>query len=257
VERLVVQAQRLLEQRGFGERRALLQFDQVCVGQRDAVYRLREALFDPAEARALLEQALEEHLDELLERPLPELADESDWDLKGLKNALREQLGVDAPLLKWVHREQLERDALAARLREAGGLRLLERLGADAARAHHAVFDALDELWADHLSELEELRSGAGLHGSAGQNPAHVFASEARNRFEAFGRGVRRLALEWTMRPSAGVAQAETEAQRARRLEREARRAVEQALLARWVRRTEPCPCGSGRRFKHCHGRLS
>jgi preprotein translocase subunit SecA len=256
VKRLVDQAQRTLEQRGFGERRELLQFDRVCAEQREAVYRLREAFFQAAEWQAFLDQALAERVTALFEQYAPEGTDEASWELKTLKTALAGELGVKAPLVRWVHRDELERATVAAHTLAAARERLAELLESDPERARLAVFDALDELWSDHLSELEELRSGMGLQGHAGQNPMSVFANQAHQRFEAFGRAARQLALQWTMRPDADGSPVQFAQQQQRRGDREARRRVEEALQARWVLRTEPCPCGSGKRFKACHGRL-
>ncbi len=258
VGKFVEQAQRALEEHGFGARKQLLQFDHICAQQREAVYGLRESLFESESVRELLRVAVTERVEDLIAQYVPDVMDESGWDLKGLKTALK-RMGVDAPVLRWMTQGDYEHDerteVLETRLTELLQARLDAVLQAGTEVAATAVFDALDENWSGHLSELEELRASMDLQGKAGQNPMFVFAREARNRFESFGQGVRAWALQVVL--AGDASELESDTQRRRRLERQARQTVNAALTERWVTRNEPCPCGSGKRFKHCHGRLA
>ncbi|MNR71613.1 preprotein translocase subunit SecA [compost metagenome] len=253
VSRLVTASQRKFEGQGFDARRQLMKFDSVLAGQRSAVYALRDQLLQgggPQYLQAVIAGAAEAwaqtHLDPALQ---PE-----QWDAAALKRQLLADLGVDVPLVGWIHKEELERDAVVTRLQDAvkaqyAGCKIPEE------QRTPLVLEILTELWTEHLSALEELRKSVSLKGNTGFNPVFQFHKDAFALFVTFEA---QLASEVARNLLAEALRRERE-ERARQvsLERAAFARVAAELEKRPVGRNEPCPCGSGVRFKLCHGKLA
>ena len=276
--RSIRRAQKRVEERNFEIRKRLLEYDEIMARQREAVYALRERFLLPGDGEAPDDGALREHLREmasefgelLLERYAPGPSPEG-WDLPGLGRELA-QVGVEAGELP------SRREALAQAVDE-GLLRALEaqweRLSPHFPFVVRLVLlKTIDENWRQHLLELDELREGIGLRAYGGTDPLIEFKREAHRMFQDMIVRAEEEALRFLLNPRltvraepaparAPVASATTTAApspaRSSTTASPARAARSSTATAstapRPVGRNDPCPCGSGKKYKHCHGR--
>lgn len=253
VAAMVTTAQQKVEGQGFDSRRNLMKYDRVLSDQRRAVYGLREHLLDGAaldHCRGVVATAIEAWAKRWLDGSmLPE-----QWDIGGAKKDLADQFGLSLPLVGWVHKDELEREEILERILEAAHTHF-DSLNLEEAACRAVVFDVLNELWTEHLTVLEELQHNVGLKQNTGLNALYQYGRDAFALFQAFEQG---LCVEITSRLLNTARQAEVAAREAVESARQAgdaKVAIESEL--RWVRRNDPCPCGSGKRFRECHGKLA
>lgn len=253
VDRFVARAQAQAELRSLSARKEVLKFDKTISEQREAVFALRHSLLDSVEtarefARERVEIALEAQF-----APLRAL-DVTQWDLTDVRAQL-DELGLKMPLLTWVHgKEPMDSDDIVNAMVRFGGEHvegILPKFEGPELQAMLAL--ELRRAWVEQLSALEELSRNVIWSAQLGRNPGFVFSERAGELFEGF---VHDYAAAVT-RKLLGQESAEEETRAAEASsEVAARLALERALFERPVRRNEPCPCGSGRRFKACHGQL-
>jgi preprotein translocase subunit SecA len=257
LDKVVSMAQKRMEEQGFQARRDLLKYDRVLAAQRLAFYGVRNELLEQehealvAQAEDLAATAADKVTEEWLDTEwLPD-----DFDVVGFKNALSQTFAVTAPVISWVHQEDLEpreirvkaRELVAAKAREWATNQEVEALRA-------TLLQELDQQWVRHLTELAELQVAIGLRVVAQQNPGYAFAQDAKRLFEALRPAWAFEAVQ-LLKSRANFTLASsgnTEAV----LELTPTQRVQLTMLQRFVTRNEACPCGSGHRFKACHGRL-
>lgn len=252
VSALVTSAQQRYEGQGFDARRELMKYDAAMSAQRNAVYSLRNDLIAggaKAHCRGAVQSAVETFAEQWMDaNMLPE-----QWDVAALKGELMSTFGINAPVLSWVHKEALTRDEAVDKLKELAD-KQFESLeyGEDACR--QVVFNLLDEMWAEHLTALDEVRQAVSLKASTGLNPLFQFSKDAYELFKSFEKGLSyelgAFLLNVKKQQDAQAVKAEKE----QALQGNAKVSIEQEK--RWVRRNDPCPCGSGKRYKDCHGTL-
>lgn len=255
VASLVTMAQRQFEGQGFDARRQLMKYDSVLANQRRAVYEMRNSLVAGA-VDDYCEAAIREAMTAWIDLRLPPDQFPQEWDLAAAKKELSEQFSLQVNLVGWVHKDDLGRDEIAARLVEAAAERFRALCAAtpDARRRAEVVFDVLSDLWTEHLMALEELRLAVPLKARNGLNPVYQYHKDAFALFNAFKATVE---AEVAQQLLSETRQQERD-ERTARIDDERRAAarVAVALETRWVYRNELCPCGSGLRFKACHGKL-
>jgi len=223
------------------------------------------------------EQVIEDLVDEFM--PPKSYADQ--WDTEGLYAAVIEQLGLDVPVIDWCDEEGVDDDQVRERLTEASDKLMsekLEQFGAENMRTieKQLLLQAIDTKWREHLLTLEHLRSVVGFRGYAQRDPLNEYKNEAFQLFEILLDSLREdvtqklaqirpMTEEERSQMLAEVAQQQMAAQ-APELEQEEPAPTENPATgfvesdrSTWGNpgRNDPCPCGSGRKFKHCHGRLS
>lgn len=266
IDKIVRRAQRRIESAHFGARQQLFATDAVLSQQRAAVYELRNALLEGDIEVGYVESLIAASASRLVDAYIHAQTPADQWETLTLKASLKEAYGVDLPLLRWVSVEQLSANEIKDRVVEA----VIERYRSHRAEASPesltdreriALLSALDRAWRQQLTELDALREGIYLRAYAQQNPVYVFAREARAAFHTFERVYEDAAVGylWKLMGAEGgltaidtelVAPCVTEAV-------SPRTPTTPALTARPpIRRLAPCPCGSGLRYKHCHGRL-
>ena len=257
VARLITTAQKSVEMQGFSARKSLLTFDQTIADQRNAVYSLRTQLLNHG-ALDYLRQASLDAVTHWTEKMLPRDSFPEMWDVASLKADALDQLGLELPLLRWVNVEELDRDDIVGKIQElaTAAVEKAELQSDEDARA--LIFEVLDDAWTHHLTALAELQSNALLKGSAQQNAALKFPKEAFDLFLDFQVGLERALARLTLEDKALKQRQEMQAalKQAKEAERQATALVSAVLQSRWVSRNEPCPCGSGKHYKHCHGAL-
>jgi len=287
VTRSIESAQRKVEARNFDIRKQLLEYDDVANDQRKEIYSLRNTILDSQDVSATIADLRAGVLRDMLLQYIPEDSIEEQWDIAGLERALKAELLLELPLSRWLDEEpELQPEALLERIvaRAEEAYRAKVPAGAEASfhqYERYMVLQILDAHWREHLAALDHLRQGIHLRGYAQKNPKQEYKREA---FELFGAMVEAVKLEVTKTLTAieirtqndvpkpddqshveNVRQVHPSSTEAAQTEPEynGEVAVAEAPKQRPVRvgqkvgRNDPCPCGSGKKYKQCHGKLT
>jgi preprotein translocase subunit SecA len=297
VTRSIESAQRKVEAHNFDIRKQLLEYDNVANDQRKTVYELRNQILDEANATDMVRSLREGVVTDLFRAHVPPESVEEQWDLEGLQTALAAELGVQVDIkgLLEAAPDMDEEKLLASMIAAADKAYTVKMADTPEELRQQAerwiLLQTLDTHWREHLSALDHLRQGIHLRGYAQKNPKQEYKREAFELFSHFLDTVKlevsRMLMSIRIRSPEEVAAAEAEARRqeqealaraqfqhasyssvaAAAAESEAE-AGDVAVAERpkaqpfqraigKVGRNEPCPCGSGKKYKHCHGRLS
>ncbi len=283
VSRSIEKAQKQVEARNFEIRKHLLEYDDVMNKQREAVYRLRRRILEGLEGRNYITRVIDEIVESLLEEHCPAEADPADWDRPGLERAFTRyfgfflsELGID-----W---ETVNRPELEEILSEAAQKRYQQRVDAFGDESfseleRFVLLETVDRQWKDHLLALDHLREGIGLRAYGQRDPLVEYKRESYELFEQMWERIEDHVvmtlfraqpveeMEHRRRPMRTVLQhpavQELAASRAQQ-EQVANTPVGQGARPVTVRRTtpkvgrnDPCPCGSGKKYKHCCGRAA
>ena len=281
VTRAIENAQRKVEGRNFDIRKQLLEYDDVANDQRKVTYRQRRELMDSADVSDTVTAMRQDLLARTIDAYIPRESLEEQWDIAALEEALHEAFGGDWPIRQWLdadhslHEETL-RERIAATLAERDRER--ERLiGTDTLRQIEkaVMLQTLDTHWKDHLAAMDYLRQGIHLRGYAQKNPKQEYKREAFEMFSAMLESIKaevvgtlaKLQIQ-ASEQAAELAQAQAPAphfefrhEEFRGLDTPDAEPVDDESAAPFVRdgrkvgRNEPCPCGSGKKYKHCHGK--
>ncbi|MEQ5801760.1 preprotein translocase subunit SecA [Halomonas sp. H10-9-1] len=290
VSNAVERAQKKVESRNFDIRKQLLEYDDVANDQRRVIYEQRNEVLAAEEVSAAVAGIREEVMDLAISDYVPPQSLPEQWDLAGLQEYLRSEFNLDAPVVQWseederFHEEQL-RERLQALHREAYEAKV-EQAGAELMRRFEkqVMLQVLDTRWKEHLQSMDHLRRGIHLRGYAQKNPKQEYKREAFELFQSLLANIKadvtRILSHVQVRRPEEVE--ELERQRREALAREKATAASrhdapaavgdedpEASVApgadgRPVRRegpkvgrNDPCPCGSGKKYKQCCGKLS
>ena len=284
VTKQIANAQRKVEAHNFDIRKNLLDFDDVNNDQRKVIYGQRNELLEAASIQDNVEGIRHDVVSDLVERFVPTDSVDDQWDLPGLEAELAAELGVQMALVQ-LHKDESELDAeqIRKRVLDTVGATFAAKeaqVGNDTMRMleKHVMLNVLDQNWKEHLARMDYLRQGIHLRGYAQKQPKQEYKKEAFELFSELLEKVKRevvsLLARVRIRTEEEVAQAE--AQERARAEAIARQmqfqhagmgglgADEEAADVEQLQqafatagRNDPCPCGSGKRFKHCHGQLA
>jgi preprotein translocase subunit SecA len=284
VARAIENAQRKVEGRNFDLRKQLLEFDDVANDQRKVIYQQRNELMEADDISDSVHHIRREVVNALIENFVPSGSLEEQWDPAGLGEALEAEFGLHAPVAAWLEQEAgLDEEALRERIIMAMEQEHAGRaaaIGEDVMRhlEKAVMLQVLDRQWKDHLAAMDYLRQGIGLRGYAQKNPKEEYKREAFQLFAAMLDQIKAEVVQTLahiqVRSDADIEA--YEAQQARAAESmqflhpdlqapvsDEGDAGEAAAVARplvreqpKVGRNQPCPCGSGKKYKHCHGRL-
>ncbi|HWT55129.1 MAG TPA: preprotein translocase subunit SecA [Rhodocyclaceae bacterium] len=287
VNRSLETAQRKVEQRNFDIRKQLLEYDDVSNDQRKVIYEQRNELLESTDISETVTAMRAGVIEELFRIYVPVDSMEEQWDLPGFENALAAEYQTPAPVAAWFAEDaSLTDEDLLARSIEAADQIYRDKISQVGEEAWHGfersiMLQSLDTHWREHLSALDQLRQGIHLRGYAQKNPKQEYKREAFELFEGLLNTVRvdvtrilmavqiqsaeqieeveQPALENVQYQHAEFDEApgeEAEALEASQAPQAALRQPVQNALPK-VGRNDPCPCGSGKKFKHCHGALS
>ncbi|MEM8792971.1 MAG: preprotein translocase subunit SecA [Pseudomonadota bacterium] len=291
VNKAIEKAQKKVEERNFDIRKNILKYDDVMNDQRKTIFEQRREIMEAEDLSETIEDMRHEVIDEIVSAHMPERAYADQWDVEGLEEDVRKYLGHEFPIQDWAAEEGVDdgiiRDRLTDQTDELQGDKA-EKIGPENMRGleKSVLLQILDHHWREHLIQLEHLRSVIGFRGYAQRDPLNEYKTEAFTLFEALLANLRRdvtgqmgairpLTPEQVEERQRMIA--EMQAEMARKQEEAAEKAArmataEMALMsdapgaepdpenpATWgkVGRNEPCPCGSGKKFKHCHGRVT
>ncbi|AUI85294.1 preprotein translocase subunit SecA [Vibrio azureus] len=285
LSRSIEKAQRKVEGRNFDIRKQLLEYDDVANDQRKVVYELRDELMGTDDISDMIEHNREDVISAVIDEYIPPQSLEDMWDTEGLQERLKADFDLDAPIKQWLEADdKLYEEALREKI---------FNLAVDAYKAKEDIVGAqvlrnfeksvmlqtLDTLWKEHLSAMDHLRQGIHLRGYAQKNPKQEYKRESFELFEELLEALKSDVI--TVLSRVRVQQQEEvermEEQRRAQAEEAARHAHAQHADAqnqlasdeaeqgtnqpvvrdeRKVGRNEPCPCGSGKKYKQCHGKI-
>ncbi len=287
INKALEKAQTKVEARNFDIRKNLLKFDDVMNDQRKVVFEQRLELMDGDNLGETVAEMREDVIDDLVSKHIPENAYAEQWDTAGLKEAVARHLNLDLPVQEWAAEEGIDEEGIRARLTEAADKAAAdraERFGPEvmAYVEKSVLLQTLDHLWREHLVNLDHLRSVIGFRGYAQRDPLNEYKSEAFELFQAMLGNLRQAVTAQLMRVelvreaadapppqapeahghhldastgedefSSGAVTATLE--HSRTVSPEEREPDDPATWGK-VGRNELCPCGSGKKFKHCHG---
>ena len=296
VNRALEKAQGKVEARNFDIRKNLLKYDDVMNDQRKAIFSQRREIMESQDIAEVVEDMRRQVVEDLVAEHVPARAYADQWDMEGLTARVAETFGLDLPLKAWAEEEGVDDSDIRERLNaEADRLMAAKtgRYGAETMRSieKQVLLQTIDRNWREHLVTLDHLRSVVGFRGYAQRDPLNEYKSEAFQLFEAL---LNKLRIEVTRmlahvqvmtqaEQQAMIAELQARAQEAQPAPparqsaplqsppvpepaREPGFAGASALASRvdparpetWALsgRNDACPCGSGRKYKHCHGRL-
>jgi preprotein translocase subunit SecA len=292
VTRSIESAQRKVEARNFDIRKQLLEYDDVSNDQRRTLYALRNEVLESSDVSSRITDLRSGVLNDMFRMYVPDESVEEQWDIAGLEAALKAEFNLELPLRRWLEAEpDLQDETLLARIIEKAQAAYDAKLPAGAETSfrqyeRYVMLQILDAHWREHLAALDHLRQGIHLRGYAQKNPKQEYKREA---FELFGAMIEAVKLEViktltaveirtqddikpddqshveNIRPqhpsTGGMEEAEPEyagngdvaiAEAATK-----KKAQPTVRHTQKVGRNDPCPCGSGKKYKHCHGKLT
>ncbi|MCL4133830.1 UNVERIFIED_CONTAM: hypothetical protein GTU68_016035 [Idotea baltica] len=272
VNKSLERAQAKVEGRNFDIRKQLLKFDDVMNEQRKVIFGQRRDIMESQDLQEITEDMRHQVIDDLIDQYMPRNTYADQWDTQGFYAAVIEQLGIDVPVIAWCEEDGTDDDVIRERLIEATDKHMAgksEKFGPDNMRniEKHFLLQTIDAKWREHLLTLEHLRSVVGFRGYAQRDPLNEYKNESFQLFEGM---LDSLRSDVTQRLSRIEPASEEEQQRMIQQmlaqQQAAAEAAEGALAGfdendptTWGNpgRNDLCPCGSGKKFKHCHGRLT
>ncbi|MFC3629062.1 preprotein translocase subunit SecA [Paracoccus angustae] len=288
VNKSLERAQAKVEGRNFDIRKQLLKFDDVMNDQRKAIFSQRREIMDSTEVGEITADMRHQVIDDLIDEHMPPKSYPEQWDLEGLKTAVRERLNMNLPIADWAAEEGVDQDAMRERIEQATDTYQADKAAAFGAEnmrqiEKQVLLQMIDQKWRDHLLTLEHLRSVVGFRGYAQRDPLSEYKTEAFQLFETMLDGLR---FDVTQRLAQIRPLTEAEREEMLRQMAEQQKAAQEHLTmehgadrqsdddaskpqplvagfdegnpATWgsPSRNDPCPCGSGKKFKHCHGAI-
>ena len=289
VSNAIEKAQRKVEGRNFDIRKQLLEYDDVANDQRRLIYQQRNELLGSTDVSATIEQIRVDVVNGIIDGFMPPESIEEQWNISGLEQQLKTEFGLQLPVQQWLDTEPgLEEQAVRKRIVDAAAEDYGQRvapLGDDARKLErHIMLQVLDTLWKDHLATMDALRQGIHLRSYAGRDPKQEYKSEA---FKLFGQLLENVKYEVIHFLARVQVRSEEEIEALERQRREAQEREQQrarythaaapglaadeptqeqpaqtVAAEPFVRdtpkigRNAPCPCGSGKKYKHCHGQI-
>ncbi|WP_288903911.1 preprotein translocase subunit SecA [uncultured Sneathiella sp.] len=278
INKALEKAQQKVEARNYEIRKNLLKFDDVMNDQRKVIYEQRIELMDTQDVSETISTMRDEVIDDLVDTHIPPKAYPEQWDVEGLKLAVARTLALELPIAEWAAEEGIADEEIRERLKDAAKRRMAEkavRYGSEIMRMveKSILLQILDQAWKDHLLQLDQLRQGVSLRAYAQKDPLNEYKSEAFNMFELMLNQLRETVTTYLSH-----VQLQNPAEQLQRQEPDeseitathidpvtGENEFETAELntdgtnaENWgkVRRNAPCPCGSGKKFKQCHGRV-
>jgi preprotein translocase subunit SecA len=285
VNKSLERAQAKVEGRNFDMRKQLLKFDDVMNDQRKVIFSQRREIMEAEDVEEIATDMRQQVIDDLVDSYMPPKSYADQWNTDGLVAELRDKLALDPPMADWVAEEGVDQEVVRERLYEGSEALMAEKtvaFGPEMMRQIEKQFllQTIDGKWREHLVTLEHLRSVVGFRGYAQRDPLSEYKTEAFALFENLLEGLRTDVTQKLarVRPLTEEEQRAMISQMARQpdapeqvLEAAAAQgdtvaatrtplvaSFDETDLATWGNpgRNDACPCGSGEKFKHCHGRL-
>jgi preprotein translocase subunit SecA len=282
----IATAQKRVEQRNYEIRKNLLKYDDVVNDQRKAVFEQRQEFMEAEDLSTIIAEMRSDTIEDFVTRHLPPKAYAEQWDLEGLDAHVREYLGFELPIREWAAEDGIANEEMQDRILAAADARAAEREAATSPEQMRRIeksflLQMVDLQWREHLMHLDHLRNVIGLRGYGQRDPLNEYKTEAFTLFEKLLVDLRQNVTRWLMTiefqfaepepaPSfGGFTEVHVDPLTGENaalagilpdgLSPEQRQALPiSALTVGWedTGRNAQCPCGSGKKFKHCHGVL-
>ncbi|KEO54521.1 preprotein translocase subunit SecA [Thioclava pacifica] len=284
VNKSLERAQAKVEGRNFDIRKQLLKFDDVMNDQRKAVFSQRREIMESEEVGEITRDMRVQVIEDLVDRYMPPKSYADQWDVEGMHQAVMDQLSLDAPIAQWAEEEGVDQDVVIERLEEATDTMIAEKTEAFGPETMQLIekqvlLQIIDAKWREHLVTLDQLRQTIGFRGYAQRDPLSEFKTESFQLFEIMLDSLRADVTQQLARirpltteeqeqmqaqmqpqaaPQADTGDAATAPQAEAEVVAEALPGFDESDPSTWgdPARNDPCPCGSGKKFKHCHGQL-
>lgn len=271
VNKALEKAQQKVEARNFDIRKQLLKFDDVMNDQRKVIFEQRKEMMRSDDVHDTVLDMRHDVIEELVERTMPGNAMADQWDIDFLKEECWRIFGLDLDIHGWLKEEGVANEEIHHRITDAVDRKMAEKAanyGPEIMRMaeRSLVLQLLDNAWKDHLLQLDHLRQGIGLRAYAQRDPLNEYKQESFNLFEAMLHGLRssvtqvlsHVELQVGTPPQEPEAPKEAQAPTGAAALEAQENAVDPNNPDTWgkVSRNAACPCGSGKKFKHCHGRV-
>jgi preprotein translocase subunit SecA len=276
INKAVEKAQGKVEARNFDTRKNILKYDDVMNDQRKVVFEQRREFMRQASIRETINEMRSQVVDDAVRHHIPEDAYPEQWDVVGLKDEVLKTLNLDLPVDAWAKEDGIADEEMRERLLKAADDDYAARIARNGDEVmtyveKQVLLQMLDHLWREHLVTLDHLRQVVGWRGLAQRDPLNEYKSEAFQLFDGLIDKLREQVTSQLMRvevrfeePPADAAPALGQLPRS---DQQFMLAPAEAVAptkrdpndpATWGRvgRNEPCPCGSGKKFKHCHGQV-
>ena len=270
VNKSLERAQAKVEGRNFDIRKQLLKFDDVMNDQRKVIFGQRREIMEADDLAEITQDMRHQVIDDLVTQFMPPKSYADQWDMEGLQAAVSENLGLDAPVSKWAAEEGVDDDTIREKLEDLGdefmakkavdfgpeNMRLIEK---------QVLLETIDGKWREHLLTLEHLRSVVGFRSYAQRDPLNEYKSEAFQLFQSLLDGLRERVTQVLshVRMRSAEDQKAMMARQQAALQQQAQTTADSGGFdendrTTWGNpgRNEICPCGSGKKFKHCHGKI-
>ena len=285
VNKSLERAQSKVEARNFDIRKQLLKFDDVMNDQRIAIFEQRLDIMRAEDQTEIIDDMRNDVIDDLINVHIPPKSYPDQWDLDGLKDAVKEGINLDLPIDDWANEEGVDDELLTERIEDAANSMMANKTKAFGKEAMQQVekqllLQTIDTKWREHLITLEHLRSVVGFRGYAQRDPLNEYKNEAFQLFERLLNGLRydvtkQLSivrpltnaerktmiakfLDGQKKPKETSKTASSKANKSNSSMPLGAKTPPEQMPKGWqaTGRNELCPCGSGKKFKHCHGRL-
>ena len=289
LSRSIEKAQRKVEGRNFDIRKQLLEYDDVANDQRRAVYELRDELMGSEDISEMMNQNREDVLNSIVDEYIPPQSLEDMWDISGLEERLKNDFDLHLTIKQWLEEDdKLYEEALREKIIAESVVVYREKeeaVGAEVLRNFEksVMLQTLDTLWKEHLAAMDHLRQGIHLRGYAQKDPKQEYKRESFELFEGLLDALKfdvisilsKVRVQQQEEVERMEAQRQAAAEAAAKLAQaqhnqahsqfddgeapEQAQAQQQPMVReeRKVGRNEPCPCGSGKKYKQCHGKIA
>ncbi len=268
VTRSIESAQKKVEGRNFEIRKQLLEFDEVPNSQRKVIYEQRNDVLNSDESEVMIKNILNEAISNIVYEYIPLDSVEEMWDISGLENRLQLEYNLSINIKKWLDKEpNIEIETIVTRIIEQAQSDYFKKetiAGKEPVRHFEKsiMLQIIDHHWRSHLTALDHLRQGVSMRAYGGKDPKQEFKREAFNMFEVLLSNIKNEIAKVVM-----LVEVKTEDQ-AKKIDQKNQQEVDRASIdsqsqdnqnsqQRKIGRNESCPCGSGKKYKHCHGVLS
>ena len=279
VTNAIVKAQRKVEGRNFDIRKHLLEYDDVANDQRQVIYQQRNDLLEDGDISEIISSVRSDVIDRCISTYVPPMSLEEQWDVEGLERSLELEFALKAPVSSWLEEDQrFDEEALRERLKQQSEVEYQQRYAAYGEQIkeieRQVMLQVLDSLWKDHLANMDQLRQGIGLRAYAQKNPKQEYKRESFELFEQLLDNIKYDTIKFlsNIKIAGEEDLAKMEAQRRQETEGADYQHAESSALEEAaptpavstpqtrqgpkVGRNDPCPCGSGKKYKQCHGRI-
>lgn len=281
VNKSLERAQAKVEGRNFDIRKQLLKFDDVMNDQRKVVFGQRREIMEASDLSEITTDMRSEVIEDIIHEFMPPNSYAEQWDTEGLNAAVIERLGVETQVVEWCNEEGVDDEQISERLLKVTDEQILEKteqFGAETMRMieKQLLLQSIDGKWREHLLTLEHLRSVVGFRGYAQRDPLNEYKNEAFQLFEGMLDSLREDVTQKlskirpisdeeqrAMAEQMAIQQAQAEVATRPDLPEPTAEAISNGFVAEdpstWNNpgRNSACPCGSGEKFKHCHGRMA